>query len=445
MDDDAVQDTPTTDAPTDRIPVDTDAQNSTVADGNLAIDAPESSLRDRAIAIRITGTAPSEPVELDALMEDPHGVEWRSSTTFTADADGVVDLEKHAPESGSDEGIEPMGWLWSMTPTEDASVTGLRNATKSTVELTATTAEQRAERAITRQLSAPGVDRRPVESDQLAGTLFEPAGTEPRPGVIALHGSGGNPAEDVAALLASRGYVALALQYAGDANPIPDELVRVPLSYFETAASWLRSRETVWDGRIGVFGMSRGGELALLLGSRFDWVGAVVSYVGSGVAFDTPRGSTAWIENGDPVPHVKTTDAHERPEDDGTTPMLIRALEAADEATLRRATIPVEETDAPILLVSGGSDPVWPCRRLSKIAVERLREHDFAHEFEHLTYDDAGHYITAPYLPKTDSVFGGTPAGMVHADEGAWSAALEYLSKGLEPNESSARQTGGRR
>lgn len=435
MADDAVRNAPTDGASTDRVPVDTDACSSTGTDDTLAIDVPDTSLRDESITIRITGAAPSETVEFDTSMEDPRGVEWRSSAIFTADADGIVDLTKRAPESGSYEGIEPMGWLWSMTATEDASVTGLRRAKQSTVELTATTTEQRAERTITRRLSAPGVDRRPVESDRLAGTLFEPTGAGPHPGVIALHGSGGDPAEDVAGLLASRGYVALALRYFGDAEPIPDELVRVPLSYFETATTWLQSQEIVSDEQIGLFGMSRGGELALLLGSRLDRVGAVVSYVGSGVAYNTPHGPSAWAEDGDPVSHVSATDAHERPGDVGTTPLLTRALETADGATIREATIPIEEADGPILLVSGGNDPVWPSRDLSQIAVERLRARDFAYEFEHLTYDDAGHYITPPYLPKTDPIFGGTPAAMARADEDAWPTALEYLSKRLESNE----------
>ena len=93
---------------------------------------------------------------------------------------------------------------------------------------------------------------------------------------------GGNNFTFVAALLAARGFAALALAYFADQD-LPREFVGLPLEYFAEAIEWLRSRAEVGGRRIGVLGMSRGGELALLLGATSPDVATVVALVPSGV------------------------------------------------------------------------------------------------------------------------------------------------------------------
>ena len=126
--------------------------------------------------------------------------------------------------------------------------------------------------------------KEPNLSEQgLVGVYFAPTDSEaPRPALIILGGSGGDVDEAKAALLASRGYATLALDYFGNA-PLPIGLSEIPLEYFETAIEWLKVQEGVDADKIGVIGTSRGGELALLLGATFPEIKSVVSYVGSGV------------------------------------------------------------------------------------------------------------------------------------------------------------------
>lgn len=405
--------------------------------GQLAIEAPASSPNDEAIAVRITGADPGETVEFEASMVDGDGVTWRSRATFTAGAAGVVDLGARAPETGTYEGVEPMGWLWSMAPGADARSAALATADAVTVSLRAKTRRRRTERAITRRLVDDGVTRRAVDREDVVGAVYEPPGAGPRPGVMVLHGSGGEPPTRTARLLASRGYVVLALRYFGEADAIPDELARIPLSYFDAAAGWLRSRPGVADGRIGLVGVSRGAELALVLGARSDWVGAVVSYAGSGVVYDTPSGAPAWVDEGEPLPSVTAVGEPERT-DDGrfvTRPMLERGLEAADEATRRAATVRVEETDGPVLVLSGGDDRVWPARRLSEVAAGRLERRGFPHDFAHLTYDSVGHLVSVPYVPLQGfDLGGGTARATARAGADSWPAVLDYLARGLDAN-----------
>jgi len=391
--------------------------------GALRIDAPAQSRVDERIDLRIRGAAPGESVTLAATTTDADGHEWRSTATFEADAEGVVDLTEHAPTDGSYGGVAPMGWCWSMSAGDDARVTSLMDPTPLTIELAATTDDDdRAERTITRTVVPEGVSRTEVDRPDLRGTVFEPSGAGPHPGVLVLHGSNGRPSLFDAALLAANGFAAFAVHYAGDDAPVGDGIERVPLPYFDRAASWFTDRERVADGDLGVLGHSWGALAALLLGARRGWAGAVVSYNGSGVVWDTPSGAPAWVDaDGDPLDAVSGQ---------GKQTLCDGQLDDADAETVAAATIQVERTDAPVLLISGGEDPVWPARRLSEIAADRLRE--AGGDVEHLTYDDAGHFVTPPSLPKDDPMFGGTARGIAAADADAWPRALACLRRGLQ-------------
>ncbi len=391
----------------------------------FAIRAPATSPNDEPITVRITGATPNATVEFEAALVDDDGVEWRSRATFTADAEGVVDLTERSPENGTYDGLDPMGWLWSMTTDADALMPELNTDPAVTVNLRAASGERHAKRTITRQLYDDGITSRPVKRDGLVGTLYEPAGDGPHSGVLSLHGSGGKTPVRTVQLLASHGYATLAVQYFGEDDAIPDDHRSIPLAYFDEAADWLREQPAVKDARLGVVGGSRGGELALLLGARRDWVGAVVSYAGSGVAWDTPSGEPGWVDGGEAVPHLEGKDIPRE---------TIRA--GLEDEPVDAASIAVEETQGPVLLLSGGDDRLWDARRLSNIALERLKEADFPHEYAHRTYDDAGHLISVPYVPTTGfEKGGGTPRGTAHAAADSWPTVLDYLERGLDATE----------
>jgi dienelactone hydrolase len=409
------------------------ADNSDESSTALAIRAPDRSPNERPIDLRVTGAPPGSSVEVTASLVDADGVEWYSTMTFAADATGTVDLSEQAPDSGAYDGVAPMGWLWSMRSDADVPFATL-TAPEVTVDLAANAAGKRAERSITRVLYDDGLTVHRVEREGLVGTLYVPSSDGPHPGVLSLHGSGGPSSGRFPRLLASHGFATFAVEYFGDAEPLPDRLARIPLSYVDVAADWLRDRDAVGGDRLGVVGSSRGGELALLLGARYNWAGAVVTYAGSGVAYDTPDGTPAWVVDGEPVPHISGRGEPERV--DGrvlTRPVLERGLDAASEADRRAATIAVEETDGPVLLLSGTADGVWPAGRLSEIAVERLERENFEHPFEHRSYEGCGHLIGVPYAPLS-GVAGGDVRARATAQAGAdsWPAVLETLAAGLD-------------
>jgi dienelactone hydrolase len=99
------------------------------------------------------------------------------------------------------------------------------------------------------------------------------------------------------------------------------------------------------------------------------------------------------------------------------------------------ATIAVENTNGPILMLSGDDDGLWPSGPLSEVARRRLEQYDFAHTYEHISYPEAGHIFPPPYRPAMFSqnqagfIMGGTPNGTAHAQEDSWRRTLTFLDE----------------
>lgn len=364
---------------------------------------PRRARGDEAFVVRLRGLSAGERVVLTAAFDDAFGQEWSSTAVFEADGDGSVDTSERSPVEGSYGVEDPMGLVWSAlgpnpyTPPLPASP----------VRLEARVGDERAGTEVERFDLAEWAHSEEVREGGLVGRLFSPDGSDAAPGVLVLGGSEGglSPfAERQAALLASRGYAALALAYfRGEffepegAEGLPETLKRVPLEYFGRAVRWLRERDGVDGDRIGALGTSRGGELALLLGSIHREIKAVVSYVGSGVVTPAIESGAvadepAWTRRGEPVPYVWFGDR---------SPSEISDRELRREA--EEAAIPVEQTNGPVLLIAAGGDAVWDSVRLSRLAMDRLEGADRSREDELAVYPEAGHALGAPYVPTGDS------------------------------------------
>jgi pimeloyl-ACP methyl ester carboxylesterase len=109
-----------------------------------------------------------------------------------------------------------------------------------------------------------------------------------------------------------------------------------------------------------------------------------------------------------------------------------------DAPSVARATIPVERVRGPVLLVTGKDDRLAPRFELAEIARRRLEQHRHPWPCEHLSYENCGHTIAAPYGPTTADRFvhpvskevmalGGTTEGRAHANEDWWPKALAFL------------------
>ena len=202
---------------------------------------PDISLIDERVNIRLSNLSPGESVTIRAETQDGSLRRWVSNATFIADSHGCVDVSTQEPTSGTYSGIDALGLFWSMEPQETKRPTFFVKSkpTPLTVKLTAEVdGAVIGSKSIQRAFAAPGVAEIPLREEGLVGTLFLPADPAPCPAVIVLNGSDGGMHENAAALLASRGYAALALGYFG-LEDLPKELINIPLEYFEKAVHWL--------------------------------------------------------------------------------------------------------------------------------------------------------------------------------------------------------------
>lgn len=297
--------------------------------------------------------------------------------------------------------------------------------------------------------------RRPVEVSGLVGTLFQPSAPAPYPSVIALGGAGGGLSEGGARTLASDGFAALALAYFG-IDPLPEELVEIPLEYFERAIAWLKSQPGVDANRVGIVGNSKGGELALLLGATYpEEIKAVVAYAPSGIVwqgipFDRevyhwgPR--SPWSHRGEPVPFAGASGPSVQ-EILQMTESLFGGRPASprgfyervlkDERAVSAASIAVEKINGPVLLISGTDDQLWPSTRLSEMVIERLKAHGHPFPSEHLRYEGAGHLIALPgYEPARSWTrryeLGGSQEVNEAANADSWTKVRGFLNEHLK-------------
>ncbi len=419
---------------------------------------PAELLIDEIPDLHIAGAPPGSTVTVVATMEDDNGICWRSEARFEADLRREIDPALQASSGGTYEGVDPAGLYWSMvqaTPTDDpVSFASARLAPKE-MRFKATTGDGIAATAtLIRRFVSPDVEIVDVREDGLVGTLFLPPEGGPAPGVITLGGSGGamRGASEQAALLASRGFVAMSLAYFA-MDGLPEHLIEIPLEYFQTALEWLRRHEAVAGGKVALSGVSRGGELVLLLGSTFpELVDAVVAWVPSSVLWagigpgNSAIGSPSWSYRGEPLPMMRD---RVTPEQDreiiGEEPVVLTRrylINLEDADAVRAAAIPVERIRCPLLLISGEDDAMWPSSMMSEMVVERLAEHNHRYPYTHLQYAGAGHGIRAPHLPTTVNAGrhpirgflvarGGEAAAHARAQRQAWPAVLAFLRDAL--------------
>ena len=426
----------------------------------IVVDQPDA-LVDAAIAIELRGFPPRQPVTVTAIQTLFSKSRWRAHATFMSDDDGCVHVARQAPVSGTYDGVSAMGLIWSAErlPGEVQTPPDGFIMQPWFAHLEATSPDgTRAELTLERRVAGPGVTRHPIRTDGIVGTLFLPPGAGPHPAVIVLTGGGGGIDEYRGAILASHGYAALNLGYFAMAG-LPRGLVNIPLEYFENAIRWMRAQPWLRDRFLAVWGESRGGELALLLGATFTEINAVIAWVPSGVVFwalglaepgDT-RPRAAWTFRGKPLPYLQENNASmepspavepERPV--AFAPVYLSHLR--DARAVERATIPVEKTRGPILLVSGADDQMWPSSTLADIAMRRLETHRHPYPFRHLKYEGAGHLILVPGGPRTTRTLGlrvegmsgrllsmgGTAKADAAAGVDAWRSLLEFLEAGVK-------------
>lgn len=390
---------------------------------------PSRALVDETAAIRVSGCQPGERIALQAELIDGGGRHWVSQSEFIADAQGGIDISKQAPIGGSYKEVSAMGPVWSMKPmgSKEGRYQPPPKFGPQSIEFHLVRKGAVVSIAHLEQIPvSDGIARLTVHEGRLRGILFSPPDGAAHPAILVLGGSEGGLPTRRAAWFASHGYAALALAYFRF-DDLPRELLGIPLEYFGEALAWMSHRREIIADRIAVSGTSRGGELALQLGSMYTNIKAVVAYVPADVRYpaccDIRPQQPAWTWKGYGL-------AFDRISNQGPI------SEAGAEIT-------VEQTHAPILLISGGEDGVWNSSSMTDSLVSRLRRARFAYEVVRLNYPHAGHSAGRPeIIPEEqgsvrnptsgrEMEMGGTPKGNAESSLDAPAKVLAFLKKNL--------------
>ena len=420
------------------------------ADMNIEIAlTPPTGPIDEPLHGLVRGLPPGGCVTLRAQLRDSRDLVWRSHQTLCAGRDGVATMDADALIAsltlGPNDVRRPFDTTSALPLTAEFTVESAGN--------TVAVAEAN------RLFAADDVLTMRVREQGLSGLLFQPASNGPKPAVVVLGGSSGALAwsSQAAALLARHGFAALALAYFR-VDGLPPQLVEIPLEYFVRAFEWLAAQPGVLPDGLGVAGNSRGAELALTLGSRLPYVRAVVAYCPSSVSWsglhgDRPADVPAWTANGRPIPFSSLMAPRLSSMRDrvfGESPVALTPLfdAALDRALPADVFIPVEQTNGPILLVSGDDDRMWPASRMGRQIMDRLAAHNHPFDSRHVHYPDAGHLMRPPGVPTgvLDGKFalGGTPPAQAAANRAAWIETVTFLRQSLgRPSLVTAATTAG--
>jgi len=396
---------------------------------------PNPAMVDEAIAVRISGLEPGEHVIVRAELVDGAEQHWHSEAQFVADAQGDIDSSSQAPVDGSYKDISGPGLIWSMRSTDKhaAIYQPPRELAAQPVEFQLFRKGKLTSSVTLQQVClAPGVQRINLQGE-LHGALFVPAGGGSHPGVLVVGGSEGGIAVGKAVWLAGHGYAALALAYFRYED-LPKYLEAIPLEYFGTALGWMMKRPEIEPEHIAVLGTSRGGELALQLGSLYPQFKAVVAYVPANVRYAACCGATdvpfAWTWHGQPLAYMRAP--------------YWNSAGFGEESALMNAAISVENTKGPILMIGGEDDGVWESSRMVEEAAGRLKRAHFPYAVEVLKYAHAGHRAGLPEIipswhgsvshPVSGRAmnYGGDAKGDAESSLDAIPKVLEFLRTSLE-------------
>jgi dipeptidyl aminopeptidase/acylaminoacyl peptidase len=216
------------------------------------------------------------------------------------------------------------------------------------------------------------------------GWGYGPRGDGPFPSVLLLHGSEGQWSGwsyRTAALLAACGFLAIPFGYSRGGNSWnAGHIIDIPLDKTADALLALRTHELSRE-KIGLYGVSRGGEHALLLVSLMTRDG--LTGIPDAVAVHSPPDvicgafdARVWRDAGDPG---------WRPWDPAKRSWTWRG---SSDALLPSTPIEIERFDGPLFISHGTRDKVWSVEMTRRLS-ERLTSHGRSPEVHF--YEEADH------------------------------------------------------
>jgi dienelactone hydrolase len=256
-----------------------------------------------------------------------------------------------------------------------------------------------------------------------------------------LGGFRGGVNETRAEQLSSYGFATLSLAYFGCPG-LPATLEKIALEYCEKALDWASTHPCIDPNRIALWGISRGAELSLILGSllpsRFSAIAATVP--SSAIYGSIQSSAPAWVYRGSPIgpnapfPLLRLSGqiGQTRESALALTPFFLEGMK--DQAAFTASRISVEKISCPLHFVSGEDDQMWPSSIFCDQIMNRLQEKDSPISRTHLSYPRAGHGISASEeiaelhpVANIWFAFGGNPRDNLLAKIDSWEKTVQFF------------------
>ena len=281
-----------------------------------------------------------------------------------------------------------------------------------------------------------------VKTDGFYGELFPPV-EDKYPGKALICFSGSDGGIELAKMLANvfqaQGLTTLALAYA-IGEDLPQQFSCIPVDILEAAAKRLHD---MGYEKVGLWGISKGAELALLAGSLLpELVNAVIAVspmntVCQGFAKD--KGirfvpGSSWSFHGKEIPYTAYGQ-----EKFPLGQVLRKSIKIGDVTMYDLyeplvlhpnpdAVIRAEKITGPVLLISSKMDHMWPSELAAKQIMKRLQDCNFPYFYQHLSYDYGGHMFI-PMESSQTKLFKGDRG---KNKEPGLKARMDSLTKTLE-------------
>ena len=211
---------------------------------------------------------------------------------------------------------------------------------------------------------------------------------------------------------AKRGWTALALAYWNRPG-LPAAFERIPIEPVQMAA--LRLRQEGYE-KIGLWGFSKGAELALLGGSLLpELISCVVAISPINVCcqgISKVRGPrlldcSSWSFQGKELPYAPLRLDKKQIIRDSLAAhgvCMRSCYEEAQAHPLDSSRIQVENIRGPILFLSAQNDGMWPAAEAAEAMMERLERASFPYPYQHESYAYASHFLI-PYRLNFARIF----------------------------------------
>lgn len=373
-------------------------------DRGIILVTPSSSLVTDRVKITGTGFTPFSPITIKTRVQcDEEDIRFSSQGCYVTNDDGSFDINQSASSGGTYTGSDGMGLFWSMK-TEEGDINRFQMTDASCVlnyEFSVleghvdgnNDAREICKASHKRSYLADGVKRVEIRKPGVTGTLFVPPGNGPFPAVMTLYGGlkSRKLIEDASAIFANQGFVSLTLAYFGFEG-LPRFYSKAPLrlELFEKGFDYLSSLRYVDSNALGVYGISKGGELAVALASLLPQVKAAVCANGSVVS--------TWSDTYYKDHHFHRIGFDKNgfrklPDGSYVTRDGCRPFDATSPSTY-----PFQNSDAQMLMICGLDDQSIPQEILGAFFKHTMKQHG-KNNFEVAEYEGLGHLIDAPYVP----------------------------------------------